>query len=120
MALVSACGAAAERDTLEGELGASEQALVSDVAAMSRGAGDVSVSGFNISIGGTPVFDPVLGGGVSVARHTCDKSFCTCTGDPECNDMFSGSDCATGPKTAVCQIRDDVPRCRCTRAAKAE
>lgn len=53
----------------------------------------------------------------STARRTaysCEGGYCTCTGDDDCNDMFSGDDC--GPK-AICQINPaGIPRCRCSVA----
>lgn len=53
--------------------------------------------------------------------YSCGDGFCTCTGDPDCNDMFSGTECGTGPKSAICQINGaGVPRCRCSVAALAK
>ena len=50
--------------------------------------------------------------------YTCAGSYCTCTGDTDCNTMFSGTVCGTGPRSAVCQDNDQgVPRCRCTMAS---
>lgn len=46
--------------------------------------------------------------------YSCEGGYCTCTGDDDCNDMFSGDDC--GPK-AICQISPTgIPRCRCSVA----
>ena len=42
-----------------------------------------------------------------------DSPFCTCTGDDDCNDMFSTDVC--GP-SAICQIKGDIPKCRCKKA----
>ena len=48
-------------------------------------------------------------------NFSCSGSFCTCTGDDDCNGMFSGSACTDGP--AICQINaSDIPRCRCAAA----
>lgn len=53
-------------------------------------------------------------GGAGVSSYSCDGTFCTCTGDEDCNDMFSDGVC--GAK-AICQISPtDVPRCRCSVA----
>lgn len=47
---------------------------------------------------------------------SCSDGFCTCTGDIDCNDMFSGTSCTDGP--AICQINGEgIPRCRCTAAS---
>ncbi|MDB4936339.1 MAG: hypothetical protein JWP87_3311 [Labilithrix sp.] len=44
----------------------------------------------------------------------CADGFCTCTGDVDCNDMFSSGVCG---EKAICQINaNDVPRCRCAQA----
>lgn len=121
LALAVACGAASEDDGVEMAMGESEQALVVDIsAAPLERNGAVFTADLEARATATGTFDAGFVGQLSTARHTCEGRYCTCTGDPECNDMFSGSDCAEGPNTAVCQIRDDVPRCRCTKAAKAE
>lgn len=58
-------------------------------------------------------------GGGGRAAYTCSGRYCTCTGDEDCNDMFSDGVCAEGPKSAICQINQaDVPRCRCSIAAR--
>ena len=55
------------------------------------------------------------GGGGGGAGYTCGGGFCTCTGDDDCNDMYSGTACKND---GICQINSDgVPKCRCTAAA---
>lgn len=45
----------------------------------------------------------------------CKDGFCTCTGDDDCNGMYSGNECAND---GICQINESgVPRCRCKAAA---
>jgi hypothetical protein len=46
------------------------------------------------------------------ADRDCSDGYCTCTGDEDCNDMFSGI-CSSPSTGGICQIRDNVPRCRC-------
>ncbi len=49
--------------------------------------------------------------------YLCEDGYCTCTGDAECNDMFSDGVCGDGPRSAICHINEaDVPRCRCAIA----
>ena len=61
-------------------------------------------------------FDVIKIGDVGVVAFSPDKDcsdgFCTCTGDEDCNDMFSGV-CSDPSTDGICQIRDGVPRCRC-------
>ena len=53
-------------------------------------------------------------GGSGVRPYDCAGGFCTCTGDADCNDMFSDGVCG---ERAICQISPtDVPRCRCSAA----
>jgi len=42
----------------------------------------------------------------------CSGRYCTCVGDKDCNEMFSGV-CASPSTDGVCQIRGDTPMCRC-------
>ena len=61
------------------------------------------------------------GGGGASAGYTCSGGYCTCTGDPDCNDMFSDGVCGTGPKSSICHINEaDVPRCRCSMARRID
>jgi hypothetical protein len=57
-----------------------------------------------------------IGGGGVGSGAWCDGSgLCTCTGDEDCNNMFSSGVCG---EKAICQIDSaDVPRCRCVVAA---
>ena len=56
------------------------------------------------------------GGGGASEHFWCAEGFCTCTGDEDCNDMYSGGACTSAP--GICQISPtDIPRCRCTAAA---
>ena len=116
LSFVFACSAPADEDAPRGELGQSAQALSLDSAVSLNRSESAEFSALAANAG---TFDAVFSQQTSVERHTCEGNYCTCTGDPECNDMFSGTDCATGPKSAICQIRDEVPKCRCTKA-KAE
>jgi hypothetical protein len=111
------CSAPADEDAPRGELGQAEQALTLDTSTRSHRGESAE---FSASATNAGAFDAVFTQQTSVERHKCEGNYCDCTGDPECNDMFSGTDCATGPKSAICQIRGEVPKCRCTRAAKAE
>jgi hypothetical protein len=66
--------------------------------------------------GGNAVFGELGAGKVLpvLLRYNCDSSYCTCTGDDDCNDMFSSDVC--GP-TAICQINSaNIPKCRCKTA----
>jgi hypothetical protein len=55
--------------------------------------------------------------GAGGGSRWCEGGYCTCTGDADCNDMFSSGVCADGLKTAICHINSaDVPRCRCLAA----
>lgn len=51
------------------------------------------------------------------ANKDCSGGWCTCTGDKDCNDMFSGV-CADPSTGGVCQIRGNEPRCRCKDPAR--
>jgi hypothetical protein len=46
--------------------------------------------------------------------YDCAGGFCTCTGDEDCNIMFSSGVCG---ESAICQISPTgVPKCRCSVA----
>ena len=71
------------------------------------------------STGNTSEALPVGGGGGGVG-YTCAPDdlgtvLCTCTGDDDCNAMYSSGVCGDN---GICQINSsDIPRCRCTAAA---
>ena len=46
------------------------------------------------------------------ADKDCSGGWCTCTGDRDCNEMFSGV-CASPSTGGICQIKGDEPKCRC-------
>jgi hypothetical protein len=58
--------------------------------------------------------EEALGSGVLAfdADKDCRGGWCTCTGDEDCNEMFSGV-CADPSTGGICQIRGDEPKCRC-------
>jgi hypothetical protein len=57
---------------------------------------------------------PQQGGGSSGRLgFVCSGLFCTCTGDVDCNDMFSSGNCGPGP--SVCDDTTSTPKCTCSR-----
>jgi hypothetical protein len=72
----------------------------------------------NTSPEGAERSDQALAPGGGSLGYSCDGIYCTCTGDDDCNNMFSDGVCGEGPKSAICQINSaDVPRCRCSVAS---
>ncbi|MCB9593630.1 MAG: hypothetical protein H6719_12930 [Sandaracinaceae bacterium] len=51
------------------------------------------------------------GGGGSLG-YSCSLFMCSCTGDIDCNDMFTSGVC---PGDAYCDDTTSTPTCYCTR-----
>jgi len=58
------------------------------------------------------------GGGSGRLSYTCSGGLCSCVGDADCNDMFSGNACKGGFDDAVCYDVLGVPVCWCKQAAR--
>ena len=50
-------------------------------------------------------------GGRRPLGYTCDGGLCSCSGDADCNDMFSGTDC--DGKIEYCDTSGPVVACYC-------
>jgi hypothetical protein len=59
----------------------------------------------------------VGGGGGGTLGYTCSGLLCTCTGDDDCNDMFSDGLC--GPISS-CDESGPEPVCRCLKIFRRE
>ena len=54
------------------------------------------------------------GGGMGGSMgFNCGGGVCTCTGDVDCNDMFSGGTCPGDPRDKCDEGADGVSRCSC-------
>lgn len=78
------------------------------------GGADVPDSSKSNDVGETAQALASNGGGPVGYDCPPGSPYCTCTGDIDCNNMFSSGVCGAGPNDSVCQINGaDVPRCRC-------
>jgi hypothetical protein len=57
------------------------------------------------------VSNPRLWGGLG---FECNSLYCTCSGDDDCNDLFSTNACGAG-SSALCTGSGDTARCVCIR-----
>ena len=57
-------------------------------------------------------------GGSPAAPYTCNAKECTCTGDDNCNKMFSSGACTGGMLSTNCDTSGKNPVCTCVNAAR--
>jgi hypothetical protein len=111
--------AAVERAELgSGPIGTLGQALTTGTSVSSTAASTFDSGGGKAVTSSAPPGSGVLqqaptkpGG----KGYTCDKAECSCTGEGNCNKMFSSNDCDTGLLNSVCSNVDGVETCFCTR-----
>jgi hypothetical protein len=60
---------------------------------------------------------PVLTGTVATAQYSCGATECSCTGDADCNKMFSANVCDGDLLSANCDVSNGV-KCTCTKRAQ--
>lgn len=58
-------------------------------------------------------------GGSPAAPYTCNGKECTCTGDDNCNKMFSSGACTGGMLSTNCDTSGKNPVCTCVNAARS-
>ena len=120
---LSGCGAADDTDFASGEdrdgNGINDGNDISDGNGINDGndVGDVSDASSVSGVEGSPapefgsLAQPLTRGSVSRAGYTCAGLKCSCTGDVDCNDMFSDGVCGD---VSSCDTTDPLnPTCEC-------